>query len=173
MKATAAVLDYLESRGVVAALVGGVALGAHGIARATLDTDILVASAAVLDARFWADVGTLPPPDIRPGDPDDPLLGLARFDLADGPVDVIAISGAWIRGILERRLFIHVRGRSLPVVDRADLVLLKLYAGGPQDLLDIQLLLEADTGELRPQVETRLAQAPAPLRAAWAKLNPA
>jgi len=32
----------------------------------------------------------------------------------------------------------------IPVVDRGNLVALKLYAGGPQDLLDVALLLEAD-----------------------------
>jgi hypothetical protein len=35
-------------------VIGGVALSAHGIARATLDTDVLVADPAVLDPTFWA-----------------------------------------------------------------------------------------------------------------------
>jgi hypothetical protein len=43
MQSATKVLDYLQGRDVACALIGGVALGAHGVARGTLDTDILVA----------------------------------------------------------------------------------------------------------------------------------
>ena len=51
MKAAAKVIRHLEDEGVAAALIGGLALGAHGIARATLDADILVMEEAPLDLR--------------------------------------------------------------------------------------------------------------------------
>lgn len=170
MNATARVIEYLDRRGVAAALIGGFALGAHGIARATLDVDVLVADAVVLDPPFWAEDPDLGVPEIRRGDSSDPLLGLVRFSLADEPVDVIVGRGAWIGHVLERRLSITVGGHPLPVVDRVDLVLLKLFAGGPQDLLDVRLLLEAGSTPLRRQVEERLAQAPASVRDAWERL---
>jgi len=57
------------------------------------------------------------------------------------------------------------------VVDAADLVLLKLFAGGPQDLLDVRLLLAAGAPRLRKAVEDRLDEAPASVRAQWRTLR--
>jgi hypothetical protein len=173
MKGAAQVIRHLEERGVAAALIGGLALGAHGIARATLDADVLVADEAVLDPGFWTSSTELGAPEIRRGDAEDPLLGIVRFTVADEPVDVIVGRGRWIVSVLQRRLRIEAAGHSLPLVDRADLVLLKLFAAGPQDLLDVQLLLEADEGDLRRNVEERLPSAPASVGAAWRKLFPA
>jgi len=171
MRATTAVLDYLERRGVDAALIGGVALGFHGVARATLDSDVLVADGAVLAADFWRDLAELPPPQIRCGDADDPLLGVVRIESPDGPVDVIAIAGTWVREIVDRRLHTAVHGHRLAVVDRADLIVLKLYAGGPQDRLDVQLLLQGADPDLFAEVESRLVRAPASARSTWAQLR--
>lgn len=58
----------------------------------------------------------------------------------------------------------------IPVVERADLVAMKLYAGGPQDPLDVALLLARDTG-LRNIVDTRIHEQPASARAPWEKLK--
>jgi hypothetical protein len=69
-------------------------------------------------------------------------------------------------GMLARRAWVEVDEGPLPVVDRADLVVLKLYAAGPQDLVDIQLLVAADP-DTRLQVESRLAALPAALRSVW------
>ena len=172
MDAAAKVIHHLEHHGVATALIGGVALGAHGLARATLDTDILVADDAVLNPPFWVSCTDLGTPEIRCGDAEDPLRGIVRFTAPDEPVDVIVGRGAWIVSMLQRRLRIEAGGYSWPVVDRADLVLLKLFAAGPQDLLDVQLLLEADDGDLRRTVEDRLPAVPAAARAAWEKITP-
>jgi len=57
----------------------------------------------------------------------------------------------------------ELAGDVLPVVEAADLVLLKLYAGGPQDLRDVRLLLGADPA-LRGVVRARAASVPAAVR---------
>ena len=44
-------------------------------------------------------------------------------------------------------------------MDAADLVLLKLYAGGPQDMLDVRLLFAADPA-LRAVVQARIEATP-------------
>lgn len=170
MNAAARVIRHLEEQGVAAALIGGLALGAHGIARATLDADILVADQAVLDPGFWTASPALGAAEIRRGDAEDPLLGVVRFAAADEPVDVIVGRGTWIAALLQRRMRIEAGGHSLPVVDQADLVLLKLFAAGPQDLLDVRLLLEADQGDLRRTIEQRLPSAPATVGTAWRRL---
>jgi hypothetical protein len=173
MKSARRVFDHLESRGVTAALIGGAALGAHGVARATLDTDILVADSATLEAAFWDGLEDLGPIEIRRGDADDPLVGVVRFASLQDPLDVIIGPPPWTSRILSRRIRLEIGDASLPLVDRPDLVLLKLYAGGPQDLLDVRLLLAADAGDLRRQVEERLSDSPPAVRASWEALSAA
>jgi len=55
-----------------------------------------------------------------------------------------------------------------PVVAARDLVLLKLYAGGTQDLWDVRALLELpERAALIAQVDEDLAELPADMRARW------
>ncbi|MBI1818242.1 MAG: hypothetical protein HYR72_24945 [Deltaproteobacteria bacterium] len=91
--------------------------------------------------------------------------GVVRCSQGAEAVDVIVVKHTWQAQILQRRVSVMVEGRSLPVVDTADLVLLKLYAGGPQDLLDIRLLLAAGGETLGREIEERLADLPPSLRA--------
>jgi hypothetical protein len=169
MNAVADVIDHLERSGVLCALIGGVALGAHGVARATLDIDLMVVDPVVLDSEFWSSLRSVGSPEIRAGDVDDPLVGVVRLSGGAQPIDVI-VGRPWTARMLERRMFIQVSGKRLPIVDRADLILLKLFAAGPQDLLDVQLLLAAEPGQ-RAAVEDRLADAPQPVRITWEKLQ--
>ena len=166
------VIAYLEARDVDCAIVGGTALGAHGIARATLDVDVLVANVAVLEREFWTAAHDLTSVEIRRGDVEDPLRGVVRIAGADRPVDVLVGRGAWTAAILKRRIRIAIAGVALPFVDRADLVLLKLYAGGPQDLLDVELLLAAEPDALLATVNARIGEAPAGVRDLWRKVAP-
>ena len=165
------VMAYLESRAVDCALVGGTALGAYGIARATLDVDLLVASGAVLEQGFWADAHDLPAVEIRRGDAEDPLRGVVRIAGGDRPVDVLVGRGAWTVAILQRRTRVGLADQSWPIVDSADLVLLKLHAGGPQDLLDVELLLAAAPDVLPALVEGRIGEAPSEARELWRRIT--
>jgi hypothetical protein len=159
------IVAYLDGRGVVSALIGGGALAAHGIARATLDFDLLVVDRAVLVSPFWDDFPATV--ELRPGDADDPLAGVVRVSDGGEAVDVIVGKHAWEAQMLARRVTVTVELQPLPTVDRADLVLLKLFAGGPQDLLDVRLLLAADTGNLRNEVEQRVLDVPVETRRLW------
>ena len=167
MKAVLRVIAHLQARDTSCALIGGIALGVHGIARATLDADVLVADRAVLHRSYWTGIRGLGSLEIRRGDADDPLAGIARFAADAASVDVVVAKGAWMHAILARRIRVRLGRRVVPVVDRADLVLLKLYAGGPQDLLDVQLLLAADPVGLPQEVERRLPAVPRAIRTAW------
>jgi hypothetical protein len=61
----------------------------------------------------------------------------------------------------------------LVVAPAADLILLKLYAGGPQDLWDItQLLAAGDHGALAEEIEVRLPDLPSAAAALWESLRP-
>jgi hypothetical protein len=95
-----------------------------------------------------------------------------RFLRLPDPVDVVVGRSPWTQRILQRKSEVRLGDQSIPVVDRADLVLLKLYAGGPQDLLDARMLLAAgDETETQRIIEGRLAEAPAAVRSAWRELT--
>ena len=155
------------------ALIGGVALAVHGIARYTEDADLLSVDGSILVDAFWEVLrkqGTKV--EVRRGDFDDPLRGVVRLS-AEGekPVDVVVGRSSWHEQVLSRRRVLHVAGEDLPVVDAADLVLLKLEAGGPQDFLDVRLLLAGPEGKaIRADVEARLPALPSSLRESWAAL---
>lgn len=162
------VIAYLEERGIASAVIGGVALASYGIARATLDVDLLASDRGVLRDSFWTDLGARV--ETRPGDDDDPLEGVARIEVDGEVVDVVLVKGAWVRGVLDRRRVDRREGFEAPVVDPADLVLLKLVGGGPQDRVDVELLLR-HAPEIRATVESRLAPLPTEARELWARLT--
>jgi hypothetical protein len=60
----------------------------------------------------------------------------------------------------------------LPVLCAADLVLFKLYAGGPQDAWDIvQLLAAADEAQLTAEIERRLNELPSDAARHWQRIR--
>jgi hypothetical protein len=171
------VASILEASRIPYALVGAGAMAAHGVGRSTLDLDLLTTSSSVLSESFWKDLSSEGHrPDVRRGDAEDPLAGVVRFD-AEGepPVDLVVGRTAWQEGVLERAVRTDVGELSLPVATAADLILLKLYAGGSQDAWDVeQLLAAADDGvALVREVEARLADLPPESGALWARLREA
>lgn len=167
MSLLAEVVAVLDEHDVGYGLIGGVALAAHGVARATLDTDLLVVDMRVLDREMWTNSLSDAALDIRRGDSDDPLAGLVRIARGAQIVDLVVGRGGWQQRILTRVLPIVLADGTFAVVDAADLVLLKLYAGGPQDLLDIDLILSNGDGAIRDRVEARIADAPPSVHERW------
>ena len=162
------VTSALQRSGVAHALIGAAAMGAHGVSRATVDQDLLVVDPRVLDATLWRDLSDVSI-DIRRGSDDDPLAGVIRFRLSGArDVDVVVGRAAWQREVIERATPVRLGTRDIPVVTAADLILLKLFAGGSQDKWDIEQLLATDSsGALRTQVESRLAMLPRACRVLW------
>lgn len=142
------VFEVVEGRSVPVALIGGVALAAHGIVRATKDADLLATDIGLLDKTVWrpleAESVTV---SINRGDAEDPLAGVVRFRRdPETPVDLVLGRERWLDGVLARRQPVELSGEPLQVVTAADLVLLKLDAGGPIDLIDARLLLSGPDG---------------------------
>jgi hypothetical protein len=162
----------LESHGIRWGLIGATALAIHGVSRSTLDQDLLVADRRVLDPETWSELSSSIAIDIRRGDSDDPLAGIVRITAAGArDVDVVVGRHRWQAEIVERARMTRTPDGDIPVVEAADLVLLKLYAAGPQDLWDIQQLrLANDAVPLDREVESRLDPLPAACRQAWIDL---
>jgi hypothetical protein len=153
------IVAHLRSRGVESAVIGGVAMAVHGVARATVDLDLLVVTSSVLDRSFWNGIGAGVVTSVRRGDATDPLAGVVRCAALESVVDVVVGPSGWMGEVVARASPREVLGERLPVVDAADLVLLKLYAGGPQDMLDVRLLIAADPA-LRAVVQARIGSTP-------------
>ena len=133
----------LQEEGISYALIGASALTIYGINRSTLDVDLFTTAAACLDRRTWDSLGGEGIGiEVRKGDFDDPLAGVVRFTTpGESPVDLVIGRFAWQQKAIERARRAVFAGLELPVLTVVDLILLKLYAGGPQDAWDIQQLL--------------------------------
>jgi hypothetical protein len=79
---------------------------------------------------------------------------------------------AWQREIIQAAEPLSLGEETVKVVRPADLVLLKLDAGGPKDAWDIRALLDAtpDPDEIQAQVERKLPQLSADAQRLWARL---
>ncbi|MFY9826945.1 MAG: hypothetical protein WAM82_36675 [Thermoanaerobaculia bacterium] len=159
----------LEAAGIRHALIGALALAAYGVNRASVDLDLFVADASCLRPDLWADLRSRGiAVDVRKGDLTDPLAGVVRFQApGESPIDIVVGKWTWQTRILERAELVG----ELLVVRAADLVLLKLYAGGSQDAWDVQQLLARPfRGDLVLEVESRLSELPAQSQDLWKKI---
>lgn len=154
------------------ALIGASALAVHGIARSTYDIDLLTTSPRVLEPSLWEqlsahDVGV----DVRAGDAADPLRGVVRLQRAgDRDVDVVVGRHQWQRDLLGRAVPSRVLDEDVPVVLKGDLILLKLYAGGHQDVWDIEQLLADADHDVRAQVDSCISALPTDCQSRWTEL---
>jgi predicted nucleotidyltransferase len=134
------------------ALLGGLAVSTWGVIRATQDIDFLADSdpSPIRDltlrdklAKFIERQNCRA--DWHVGDFDDPIPLLLKIEMpaALGKVgaDILWAHKRWQREAFERAVDVDVDGSKIPVLHPEDLILMKLDAGGPQDLLDVEQLL--------------------------------
>lgn len=163
------VCGALDASGIPHALIGAAALAARGVARSTYDIDLLTADDRVLAIMVWSPLTIAGlRVDIRKGDAEDPLGGVVRIEAAsERPVDVVLAKHAWQSRAVERAE--EVAGGP-PIVLARDLVLLKLYAGGPQDLWDIaELVRQPQAGSLVAEVTADVVHLSSEMQERWAR----
>jgi hypothetical protein len=172
----AEVAAILDQAGIAHALIGAAALAVHGISRSTFDLDLLAVDRRCLAPEMWADLEERGiAVEIRRGDAEDPLAGLVRFSaIAAQPVDLVIGRSSWQGDSLARAGRAKLGAIELPVLLPPDLVLLKLYAGGPQDAWDVQQLLAGeDRAGLISAVESRLPELPPRATVLWRQISAA
>lgn len=156
-------------------MIGATAMAALGAVRSTLDLDILTTDRSVLKSSFWKDLESQDVMvEIRIGDIQDPLVGVVRvFREGDRPIDIVVGEAPWQDTAISDASVLQVDGVDVPVVDEVGLVLLKLYAGGPQDRWDIEqlLVIAADRRGLEDNVEARLTDLPKRCRRLWERIT--
>jgi hypothetical protein len=168
----ARVSALLGRRGIEHAVIGAAALAVHGVPRATADLDILVVGTDCLDDSTWEELrGSGIQVETRWGDATDPLAGVVRVTAeGESAIDVIVGRYEWQRDLLRRSRLAQMGDASVSVVEAADLVLLKLFAGGPQDAWDVDQLLDVDDA-IAQRVEARLPDLPPECGALWARIR--
>ncbi len=155
------VREILDRAGIPYALIGAMALAARGHVRATLDTDYLVTDRKALVPEIWSDLESAAVlVDIRKGDYDDPLAGVVRLHFPEHDIDVVVGKYKWQREIIERAQPADIGGAFVPLPSIADLIVLKLFAGGYQDLADVAALLSiGDRDAIVREVSERVTAA--------------
>ena len=131
------------------AIVGGLAVNAHGYVRATKDVDVIVSIPLDTARRRLAEQGvrtTL----FRGGDVLEGDFPCLKGVLGGVPFDVLPPLVPLDR---DRLVTLKLHRLSLPIIDFETLVRLKLRAGGPKDLLDLAVLVN-----LRPERRERALQ---------------
>jgi len=123
------------------ALIGGFAVSAWGVSRATQDIDLAVvlgtSDPRALAAHFSAT--------YEAGDADDLLQGVFHLTVeykGQGvPVQLIVLRPKWTDVVFKGIETLKVLGCEVPVVNWQALVLMKLYAGGPVDVQDARSIM--------------------------------
>ena len=147
----------LDALGDAAAIAGGLAVNAHGFARATRDVDVIT-STPLAEARALLKKSGVEAT-LYKGDPAEGDFPCLRGIIAVGnragrgnavPFDVLPELVPVVTAA------VSVQGRSLRIVDADTLVRLKLKAGSVKDLYDVAILAHLHP-ELRERAETLAA----------------
>ncbi len=137
------VLSTLRNDGCIGGftLVGGLAVSAWSPPRATMDVDLLVLVESnhlnhlvktLCDAGINAE--------LRRGGAGDPVPCLIRADF----LDIIVATKKYEAETIEQSISVNIAGMVIPVASPEYLIILKLKAGGPRDLIDVQELLASN-----------------------------
>jgi hypothetical protein len=137
------IISALEENEIEYAVCGGLALAIHGLARATLDIDILIQPESLEKAyKVGAENGF----DIRGLDISfkERAVEIRRVSKIDENGEVLSLDlllvTPHVEDVWETRESIYFLGSKLSVVSREGLIKMKVLAGRPQDLADIERL---------------------------------
>ena len=173
------IVDLFEELGAPYVVMGGIAVRVHGIPRPTHDVDFTVALERSGLSRFFelaTAKGFAVPEAYESGWVDHvagmPLVKLRIYlDEHGVDVDIFLAESSFQQSLLQRRQLQEYEGRKIHFVSPEDLILLKLVANRPRDLLDVADVLfvqgPLDEAYLRhwadklgvcPQLEKSLAE---------------
>ncbi len=142
-------IDVFVEHEVAFVVVGAHALAAHGVARATGDLDLLVRADAANAARVCAALREFGAPLAAHGvgEADFATPGTVyQMGLPPRRIDVLTrVSGPSFDEIWASHIELDVAGHRVPCIGRDAFIANKRASGRPKDLLDLELLAEADT----------------------------
>jgi hypothetical protein len=171
LKEIAGIMNRLSARGITRgyALIGGLSVSVWKTPRGTRDIDFLVSLDSIehID-KFCSALETEGlAPDVLTGDAGDPVPYLVKVSHKGVPVDMLISTKKWEDEAVSSSVAIDFHGVVIPVISAEYLIVMKLKAGGPRDLLDAQELLQIEGLDMtrveslakRLRVDKRLAKA--------------
>lgn len=139
------VLDSLAALRIPYAVVGAFAASYYGVPRASKDVDALIWLKN--SGRRLPDVADHLSPSykvkVRHGEPDDPILGVVEVeDVHGNRVDLLAGVRGMDPDAVRRCVSTTLMGSPLCLIGAEDLIAMKVFAGGAQDLADVRRILQ-------------------------------
>ena len=142
-------VDVFDQLGLPYAIMGGIAVRAHGIPRPTYDVDFTLAVPRERLADLFTAIsnrGYTIPDQYSRGWVDTvggmPLIKVKLFlDGRSIDADIFIAETPFQREVVQRRIDAEVEGRVVKLVSAEDLILFKLIASRPRDLIDVQDVL--------------------------------
>jgi len=154
------VAEFLAKQGVRYAVIGAMAAAVHGVVRASLDADAVVAlqvreAQALRQSLVEEGYAAV----LRTGDVDDPIPGLLEIkDRHGNRVDLLLGLRGMDPELLNRTRQVRLADATLEIVGREDFIALKAFAGGPVDVADARAVIDLDRESLNLELLRRLAQ---------------
>jgi predicted nucleotidyltransferase len=154
------VADLLAEQGVRYAVIGAMAAAVHGVVRASLDADAVVAlQVREAQALRQSLVEEGYEAALRTGDVDDPIPGLLEIKDSHGNrVDLLLGLRGMDPELMNRTRQVRLAETILEIVGREDFIAMKAFAGGPVDLADARAVIDLDRESLDLELLRRLAQ---------------
>ena len=154
------VIDLLADQNIEYAVVGALAASIHGAVRASMDADVLL---SVETQRGKNLEGGLKAAGFRTeltrGDFEDPIPGLLKVsDSFGNRVDLLLGLKGTEPQAFSRVVEVPFQGSSLKFIGREDFIAMKVFAGGPVDLIDAKRAICAAGNSLDLDLLRRVAQ---------------
>jgi hypothetical protein len=140
------IFDILQELGVPSAIVGALAVSYYGVPRSTVDADAAIwlqgtgknandIQGAMVDAGYEARLSR--------GESDDPISAVLIIeDSLGNAVDLLIGVRGMDPNAVERCLTTPMLNSIVRVIGAEDLIAMKLFAGGPQDVMDVRGILQ-------------------------------
>jgi hypothetical protein len=156
------VLELLNSFQIPHAVVGAFAVSYHGVPRATSDGDSVIwmkdtgKTAEELEHHLLAAGYRVK---LKQGDLDDPIMqSLVIEDQFENRVDLLSGVRGMDPDAVKRSVPMQMLDLTVPVIAAEDLIGMKIFAGGAQDMIDARGILEVSREHLNPDLLRRVAR---------------
>jgi hypothetical protein len=154
------VVDFLVARNVEYAVIGALAASVHGAVRASMDADVLLSVESQEAKSLESGLKTSGfHTELRRGDFADPIPALlAVSDSFGNRVDLLLGLKGTEQQAFSRVVEIPFQGSTLKFIGREDFIAMKVFAGGPTDLVDARRAISAARDTLELDLLRRLAK---------------
>ncbi len=147
------IMNRLTAQGIIKgyALIGGLSVSVWGLPRGTKDVDLLISLESIDELTTFCNALEKEgfQPKLHKGGITDPIPYLVKAFQKDVPIDMIIATKNLEYEAVENAATIDFKDAAIPVISTEYLIVMKLKAGGPRDLLDVQEILQMGNVDLK------------------------